>query len=74
MAHDNCLAKCPKNCDCIIDDIKELKRIKNISTKTLNNILEQYLTWIYREEDLCPVINISMLPDIVRDIKELIGE
>jgi Fe-S oxidoreductase len=42
MAHDKCLAKCPSNCDCIKDDIAELKRIKKISFIQIVKILEEF--------------------------------
>ena len=70
MAHDNCLAKCPSNCDCIKDDIAELKRIKKISIKKIFNLIVKYRAYM----DDYILADDDRLSDIVKEIKDLIGE
>jgi len=70
MAHNKCLIKCPQNCDCIKDDIEELKRIKKISLKQLIKILEKYGR--HPAEKFYAVIYKINFEDVAKDFKDLI--
>jgi hypothetical protein len=70
MAHDKCLAKCPKNCDCIKDDIEDLKRIKKISIHQIEKILYNYSQDYYE----CNVIGEEDFLSVAKAIKKLIGD